>query len=286
MQYANIDGIRRAAEPGLKAVCGHCGNEVRAKCGNIVVHHWAHVAAENCDPWYEPETQWHRDWKSHFGEERSEISIVKQGARHIADVLTKEELVIEFQNSPISGETIVEREQFYEKIIWVINGEHFKDSFQIFDREYYQNWEPRMYVEHNFYRQGLKKEIKALVIYGSQIKHEEVQYILLQQKFTYLYTSDIYYYNLEGLSNSFAVEATLRGNLLKLYKEKVPEQKRKPIIYEWIRPRKSWQGAKAPVFIDLNDGYLIWVKTHIGNKSGEGLKISKKDFLEKYAGLF
>ncbi|MBL7893856.1 MAG: hypothetical protein JNK50_01090 [Bacteroidia bacterium] len=45
-----------------------------AKCGTINIWHWAHEAIENCDDWYEPETQWHRDWKEHFGEECSEMS--------------------------------------------------------------------------------------------------------------------------------------------------------------------------------------------------------------------
>ena len=104
MQYAKLDGLRCTAQPKLKAICEHCNSAVHAKCGSKVVWHWAHVSVENCDSWYEPETQWHRNWKNNFGQDRSEISIVKDGVRHIADVLTKDDLVIEFQNSNISSE--------------------------------------------------------------------------------------------------------------------------------------------------------------------------------------
>lgn len=103
MQYARINNFRRTAEPKLKATCEHCNGAVRAKCGSKIVWHWAHVSTESCDTWYEPETEWHRSWKNNFGPDRSEISIIKNDNKHVADVLTKDNLVIEFQNSPISA---------------------------------------------------------------------------------------------------------------------------------------------------------------------------------------
>jgi hypothetical protein len=60
-----------------------------AKCGQIRVWHWAHRAIRTCDPWWEPETKWHRDWKNQFPEDWQErIHKSEAGERHIADVKT------------------------------------------------------------------------------------------------------------------------------------------------------------------------------------------------------
>lgn len=282
MQYAQIGGLRRKAEPTLQAICEHCNSPVRAKCGSKVVWHWAHVAVENCDSWYEPETQWHRDWKNNFGELCSEISIVKEGVRHIADVLTKDELVIEFQNSPISSETIIARENFYERMIWVINGAKFKENFIVWDKEFLENWQLKTEVVQNPKLSLSQSNARVLTARGSLIKHSGIREILDRLKFVYNKEHDIFQYDLKNMHNSFALAAKIQASILGLYRAQKTDQKLKPIIYSWARARKSWQDAKKPVFIDLNEDYLIWIKTNIGNKEGEGIKVSKKDFLSKY----
>ncbi len=284
MQYAIINGVRRTAEPKLKAVCGHCQGVVQAKCGSQVVWHWAHIAAESCDSWYEPETQWHRDWKAHFGQECSEISIIKEDIRHIADVLTKNNLVIEFQNSPISAETIREREVFYDKMIWVINGKEFKDNFHTEDKEFAEKWMPAHQTEYDIYLSPKRPKATVLQIKETQIKQPGVGDILLSLKFIHHSKNEAYYYDLTDLYDQKAIVDRLRAKILKLYRENRPVEKLKAIIYQWGRPRKSWAEAQKPVFIDFNEDYLVWIKSNLGNRTGEGLKVSKKDFLAKYAG--
>ncbi len=282
MQYAKIDGLRSTAQPKLKAICEHCNSAVHAKCGSKVVWHWAHVSVENCDSWYEPETQWHRDWKNNFGQDRSEISIVKDGVRHIADVLTKDDLVIEFQNSNISAETIMARELFYDKMIWVINGIHFKENFTIWDKEFAENWQLKTEIKQNLNLLNSQPNARVLTVQGNQIKQEAIRQILNRFKFVHNKQYDIYTYDLKDLFNSHALEARIQANILELYKAQKVEQKFKSVIYTWTRARKSWEDAKKPVFIDFNEDYLIWIKTNIGGKSGEGTKVLKKDFLDKY----
>lgn len=69
MQYALVDGERRLASPGSsKAACCLCEGPVRPKCGSRIVWHWAHHARPHCDPWWEPESEWHRAWKARFPE--------------------------------------------------------------------------------------------------------------------------------------------------------------------------------------------------------------------------
>lgn len=129
MQWANRDNLRVEATPSARATCPACGTPVLAKCGEIVMWHWAHEVAE-CDPWYEPESQWHRDWKSLFPQEWQEVVI----GPHRADVKTPL-LVVEFQASNISSEDIREREEFYRNMVWVLRGEDFADNLNIRTKE-------------------------------------------------------------------------------------------------------------------------------------------------------
>ena len=59
MQYANVNGERREASPNAKGECPLCGSEVISKCGNIKIHHWAHVSGSECELGKEPESKEH-----------------------------------------------------------------------------------------------------------------------------------------------------------------------------------------------------------------------------------
>ncbi len=83
MQYAlNRKGERIQPKKGARARCPACGEKVLAKCGKIMVHHWAHEAGADCDCWFEPETEWHRSWKAAFPKEWTEVPL----GEHRADV--------------------------------------------------------------------------------------------------------------------------------------------------------------------------------------------------------
>lgn len=285
MQYALVNGLRKKAEPKLKGLCKHCNSEVIAKCGTKNIWHWAHEAMENCDPWYEPETQWHRDWKEHFGEECSEVTIILNDEKHIADVKTNAGVVIEFQNSTISPETIKEREVFYgEKMIWVINGEHFKKNFRHWDHEYLNEWAIYIETEKEFSDTGFYKKTPALVVNAKDIKKEEVKAILVKHKFDYMPEKDIYYKDIgeRALIDYMSWEFDVYVEILETYKIHQRVEPRKKIKFEWNWTRRSWQDSVRPVFIDLNENELIWIKSGLGQKSGEGIRVSKQEFIEKY----
>lgn len=133
MLYANSENNERI-EPskGAKAFCPFCGQKVKAICGEIYVHHWRHDSLENCDSWYENETDWHRNWKKEFPESWREFIVSRNGKKHIADIRTDNEFVLELQNSSISKTTIQIREKFYGKMVWLINAESFKENFSIY----------------------------------------------------------------------------------------------------------------------------------------------------------
>tara|TARA_R110002050_G_scaffold300768_1_gene472366 strand:- start:158 stop:850 length:693 start_codon:yes stop_codon:yes gene_type:complete len=129
MIWALVENTKIEATPKAKGVCPICRGKVYAKCGEINVWHWAHFKDENCDSWYEPESYWHKHWKVTFGMENAEIGIEKDGKRHIADILTNENVVIELQNSPISKLEIRDREDFYgSRMLWLVNGAEFKKN--------------------------------------------------------------------------------------------------------------------------------------------------------------
>lgn len=125
MEWALINGERAKAEKsGQIGICPGCGGEVRAKCGEIVSWHWAHVNAD-CDPWSEPETEWHRKWKGFFPDHWQEVT----KPPHRADVAGPDG-VLEIQRSGISPEEIREREQFYGRMAWLLNGHDFWENLE------------------------------------------------------------------------------------------------------------------------------------------------------------
>lgn len=128
----DINGNRIKPYPQGKAMCPLCNEPLIAHCGEIYLWHWQHRSERECDPWQEHETEWHRSWKSKFPKNWQEVIMEdKSGEKHIADVKTGKNTIIEFQNSSISSSTIRIREAFYKRMIWVINAESFKDNFKI-----------------------------------------------------------------------------------------------------------------------------------------------------------
>lgn len=142
--YGIFNNKRIRASPLIKGVtCEICKEILISKCGRIKIWHFAHKSQNDCDDWYEPESEWHMNWKNEFPMECQEVVIKKcdcitckqynkecthnhSGSscifkKHRADIRINN-LVIELQNSPISPENIFEREKFYENMIWILNG--------------------------------------------------------------------------------------------------------------------------------------------------------------------
>jgi len=127
MQFARVDRQpRQAADPDLRghpASCELCGRDVRPYCGQIRAWHWRHVALGDCDPWYETETAWHRQWKERFPEDSREVIMPP----HRADVRCRD-LVLELQHSFISPIEVQARETFYGKMVWLFDASRFADN--------------------------------------------------------------------------------------------------------------------------------------------------------------
>lgn len=133
MKYALIGNQRLEASPKVAGICQGCGMPTVAKCGKMVLWHWAHKAGMHCDRWWEPESRWHRMWKDRFPPDWQEVCLLNSatGERHIADVRTPAGLVIEMQRSTIDPSEVRTRETFYQKMIWIVDG--CKNEFDPFN---------------------------------------------------------------------------------------------------------------------------------------------------------
>lgn len=118
MLYAvTAAGSREPATPGSRGSCPLCKEAVQAKCGQVVTWHWAHIARDDCDPWAEPETTWHREWQARVLPDQREVII----GNHRADVVTGSGTVVELQHSSIPVPQILAREAHYGRMIWLFD---------------------------------------------------------------------------------------------------------------------------------------------------------------------
>jgi len=146
MKFALVNQQRQEAQPELLGQCPSCGHPMVAKCGEVKIWHWAHQGKRSCDPWWENETEWHRKWKAQFPDAWQEVvHRANDGTKHIADVKTDRGWVIEFQHSYLKPEERRSREDFYPKLIWVVDGmRRKKDSAQLL-----QTWDESVQVAQN-----------------------------------------------------------------------------------------------------------------------------------------
>ena len=107
------------------------GPKLIAKRGKILAHHFAYKnkndSTDNYDAWYAAKKiengkgQWHSDWQSLSNPNNVEVIKIKDNVKHIADMISNDNKVIEFQHSPLSKSEIDAREQFYDQMLWVMD---------------------------------------------------------------------------------------------------------------------------------------------------------------------
>lgn len=158
---AYIDGEPRRAQPGLRGTCPACETPMLAKCGQIVIWHWAHASLESCDPWRTGETEWHLRWKAWFHELGAEIEVPirRHGELHIADVRCGD-LVVELAGGYPPADQIGEREAFYGNMWWLYNATAFYDRL---------GW----YEKHGRQRFRFRQPVKVLTLHRRPVYWHE-----------------------------------------------------------------------------------------------------------------
>lgn len=234
------------AFPGGRGICPLCGAETIAKCGPRIMHHWAHHRIRDCDPWWENETSWHREWKNKFPLECREVShTAEDGEVHRADVKTPTGIAIEIQHSTMTDTERTSREEFYQNLVWLIDGASFRNNFDI----YHMLPDPKSELAQDLLWIVAKRHMNGA-------------------------DNGLFFRLSEALEEDPSVtKATLRGSggwgLIHGIHEieyEVNQSYTGYHQYDWVRPRKTWLDAKCPVYIDFGDEYLV--KLDIYDESG------------------
>ncbi|MCQ8230571.1 competence protein CoiA [Pectobacterium carotovorum] len=257
VQYSLVGTRRSEAFPGGKGVCPFCKAPTVAKCGPRVMHHWAHIGRKKCDPWWENETEWHREWKSLFPENcREVIHIAPDGEIHRADIKTSSGIVIEVQHSAMTDAERTSREVFYKNLIWVLDGKPFAQNFDI----YHPLPDPN-------------SELAKDLIWHKSVRH-------------FTGTTDGMFYriseNIEkhpSLSKNSRVTGLLLTHGIQKIIDDIAESYCGHHQYDWVRPRHTWLDAQCPVYIDFGHDFLAKLGTYDETNLACIKYVSKNRFL-------
>ncbi|MBD8875089.1 competence protein CoiA [Roseibium polysiphoniae] len=255
MQYAIVDDGRREAFRGGRGTCPTCGASMHAKCGPRVIHHWAHQGRRNCDPWWENETQWHREWKNLFPEPCREVShTAPNGEIHRADIKTPTGIYIEVQHSRMTDAERISREAFYQNLVWVIDGKPFRKNFDI----YHMLPDPMSDLAQDLVWSKAARRMNG--------------------------ANRGLFFRVSANQDDFpgATKATLRSGWIEgidKIEAEVKASYRGHHQYDWVRPRKTWLDATCPVYIDFGDDWLCRLEVY----DETGLKcirlVAKRQFI-------
>lgn len=221
MQYSSVDGKKFPPFPKGRGICSVCDSETIAKCGEKVMWHWAHKSKMDCDPWWENETEWHRNWKEHFPENFREIVHLcgVTGEKHRADIKSDKGIILEIQNSPISLEELRAREDFYKNMVWIVNGEKFRSRFKIWRA-------PLPDPEHSGFED----------IIFIQTKYESSCTMFMRKSGKW------------PMAQVFPTREIAK---------KIHNAYRGHHSFHWTRPHIAWTEAKCPVFLDFGTE-ILW----------------------------
>jgi competence CoiA-like predicted nuclease len=258
MQFA-LNQFKQRIKPAPKIIgfCPSCGSPLIPKCGQILCWHWSHKTLD-CDPWYEPESEWHRNWKNLFPDDWQEVTI----GNHRADIKTPHG-VVEFQASSISSTEVQEREDFYRKMIWVVKADTFNLEPQLssiarsfFDRFRYP------YLSH-----PMEKELGSGNLFDLLAKesYEEKEKLMSTEEY-----------------NAITKEVDASREILRIKNEAARNKAwLKDPMYQWRWPRTTWGFAKKKIYLDLGDQLfcIAWMSSNC--KFIKGMPLDKEKFVAK-----
>lgn len=247
MKFALVNGEKLEAKPGSKGICPCCSANVRAYCGLVKVHHWKHISLKECDPWYEGETDWHRNWKNNFDSNCQEVIKVNpiSGERHIADLyLEHKDLVIEFQHSPIQIEEIIAREQFYKRMLWIVDLTSVNENIEFysdFRKAYLEVIEKQWFTRVDLRRREIKKKGNSPID-----DKNEMELFESEDEYTSSYVDK--YYPRTNNPDYF--------------------------LMSWKFRHKRWEKTRSPMFFDVGDEYVY--------QNIESIKIANCNVVKRY----
>lgn len=270
MKYAKVDNLKTLASPKKRGICFCCEKEVIAKCGSIKVWHWSHYPERHCDNWWENETEWHRMWKSYFDKEFQETILIddETGEKHIADIKNKEGLIIELQNSSISEQEFNSREKFYKNLIWVVNGNKFKNQFTIFPyklpppnsilaNDLSILREPELiddnHIEKNTINDLFVHKFRKPIIHKKSKSECKTSIFTIRDK----NGNDVKFSVNSTLYESFSITKNGVTNPQDEIDKEINEIYEGHLFFYWKNKRNIWYKSTTKVFIDFDGSFII-----------------------------
>jgi len=259
MKFALIDNNRIEAQPKLQGLCPFCFHPVIAKCGKQKVWHWAHRNTTACDSWGKAETEWRRTWKNNYPVEWQEISLLDEeiGEKHIADVRTAYNLVIEFQHSHIDPQERASREKFYKNMVWIVDGTRLQRDYPRFIKGFkdFRTNQRGVYLvdfpDEVFPKSWLNSSVSVIFDFCglSTTEQGEIKNIL----WCLLPQSDAMRAVVVGLKRDHFIERTHnRTQLFNTKKTRVPQRPQRQITW----PLRGYSQRRDPLIDDIEKRYF------------------------------
>lgn len=245
-----------------------------ARCGEIITWHWAHSPRRRCDPWWENETEWHRKWKNYFPEQCQEVIHFDEetGEKHIADIKTDRGIVIELQHSSMKPDELRSREQFYESMVWVVDGSPFKNNFHVLSRLPPPD-------------SDLARRLRIMRTPRFPLDPTHPKYNVTNRPMFLLDSHEV-----RGTGNNVAYDVMyITGDPKTGYNHPQDTELEIETAYEghhfidWQRPRSVWLSTTKPVFIDIGDG-LLWLLSQFQEKYLCARAFYANEFVEIHGG--
>ncbi len=121
------NGVRIDSSDAIKDeiyFCPICHAEVQLKKGEINAPYFAHLMGTCSDTWNYDMSEWHKKMQGFFPKEYREVVVKLKNCKHRADILINN-IVVEFQQSPISITEFDERNAFFKnagyRLAWVFD---------------------------------------------------------------------------------------------------------------------------------------------------------------------
>lgn len=125
----NGEIVRAAPELSRDAVylCKdeHCDHPEMELCAGPLRKYFRHKRRSHCYWHGYKETEWHREWKSHFDRVEVYMGDDENGSANWADAVVGENFVVEFQHSGMKEEERAAREKYYTEraggMVWIVD---------------------------------------------------------------------------------------------------------------------------------------------------------------------